>query len=688
MSEETGWRSTPKDFRETPRSPERRSTGDIPEIYEFGPFRLEPAERKLLRGNEVVALTPKAFDTLHLLVRNSGHLLEKDELIRMLWPDSFVEEGNLTNNIFLLRKALGQDPEYIETVPKKGYRFVGAVRRLPTAELVRPDKPRDGESESVAEVSGARHPPVSLEPTHGPTPFPRAFLASAAVVVALVGFLVVWYRMHGSETVPPKTTVAAITAPTGATVTTAVVSPPPAHSVAVLPFVNLSEEKNDEYFSDGLSEELIGMLARIPDLHVPARTSSFYFKGKNEDISTIARRLSVAHILEGSVRKSGKHLRISVQLIRVDNGYHLWSETYDRQLDDVFKVQDEIARAVVSALKITLLTGTTLRSPPTSSTEAYTLQLESEFLAFTGTKAELANASDKLRRAVQVDPTFALAWAQLSRLLTNQAQNHYLPFEEIHDEALRAATRALKLDPALPSAHIALGKQRLYFDGDWAGADREFKQALQLDPGDADALRWASTTAECYGRHEEALELAEQAVSRDPLYAANPMTIAQIYAALGRFDDAEAAARKAVEVDPQGRDLHLGVAYVLLAKGKPDEALAEVRLGEDAVWRLAMEAMVYHALGRTADADATLAQFREKYGRSNPYTLAQIYARRGERSQALAELERAAAGKRVPAAFCTAEDAGTGGIKGDLSFSALADDPRFKALLRKINLPE
>jgi TolB-like protein/Tfp pilus assembly protein PilF len=634
------------------------------------------------------------------LIGSRGGLVTREQLVAKLWPKGVVDfDTGLNTAIRRLRVALGDTadtPRYIETLPRRGYRFIAALDVDPGApRSVAPTPaplsiPPQVEVAPVVDTAGTVN---SGSPSAGlprPTVLFRRALLAAVAGVGLAALLVVWYRLRGGDALQPQPTVVAskITPLTAAPVSAVAVFAPPAHSVAVLPFVNLSEDKNNEYFSDGLSEELIDLLAKIPELRVSARTSSFYFKGKNEDTSTIARRLSVAHVLEGSVRKSGKHLRISAQLIRADNGYHLWSETYDRQLDDVFKVQDEIARAVVSALKITLLTGTTLRSPPTSSTEAYTLYLESEFLEFKGTKAELANASDRLRRAVQVDPTFALAWAQLSRLLTNQAQNHYLPFEEIHDEALRAATRALKLDPALPSAHIALGKQRLYFDGDWAGADREFKQALQLDPGDADALRWASTMPECYGRHEEALELAEQAVSRDPLYWANPMTIAQIYAALGRFDDAEAAARKAVELAPQGSDLHLGVAYVLLAKGKPDEALAEVRLAEDAVWRLAMEAMVYHALGRTADADATLAQFREKYGRSNPYTLAQIYARRGERSQALAELERAAAGKRVPAAFCTAEVEGTGGIKGDLSFSALADDPRFKALLRKINLPE
>lgn len=633
------------------------------------------------------------------LIGARGGVVTRERLVSKLWPKGVVDfDTGLNTAIRKLRVALGDTadtPRYIETLPRRGYRFIAAldVDPEPRQSFVSAAPPLSTPVQAkvglVAGTAGTMNSGSSApEPSRTTVLFRRALVASVAGI-GLVALVMVWHRLHGS-TVRPQATLGAskVTTLTAAPVSAAAVFAPPAHSVAVLPFTDISEDKNNEYFSDGLSEELIDMLAKIPDLRVPARTSSFYFKGKNEDTSTIAQRLMVAHVLEGSVRKSGKHLRISVPLIRADNGYHLWSETYDRQLDDVFKVQDEIARAVVSALKVSLLTGTTLRSPPTSSIEAYTLYLESEFLAYPGTKAELANAIDKLRRAVQLDPTFAVAWAFLSRLLTNQAQNHYLPFDKIHDEALRAATQALKLDPALPSAHIAMGKQRLYFDGDWAGADREFKQALQLDPGADDALRWAGITAECYGRHEEALGLLKQAVSRDPFYAANPGSIAQVYAALGRFDEAEAAARKAVEVDPQGSDMHLGVAYVLLAKGKPNAALAEVRLTQDAVWRLAMEAIVYHALGRTDDADAALAQFREKYGRGNPYTLAQIYARRGERSQALAELERAAARKRVAGAFCTSEAPGTGGIKGDLSFSAMADDPRFKALLRKIKLPE
>jgi DNA-binding winged helix-turn-helix (wHTH) protein/Tol biopolymer transport system component len=195
MSEEIGRRST-ANFREPPRSTERRLPGDIPEIYEFGSFRLEPAERKLLRGNEAVALTPKAFDTLHLLVRNSGHLLEKDELIRMLWPDSFVEEGNLTNNIFLLRKALGEDPQYIETVPKKGYRFVGGVRRLPTAHQARSEIPPDGEGKSADKMSGALHPPdLVVVPSPSSARRTRRVLAGVAItalVMAGVGGAIWW----------------------------------------------------------------------------------------------------------------------------------------------------------------------------------------------------------------------------------------------------------------------------------------------------------------------------------------------------------------------------------------------------------------------------------------------------------------------------------------------------------------
>src|SRR5215472_2369647 len=281
MSDETGRRASLKNIRE----PLPVATGalgqDTTELYEFGLFRLEPAERKLLRNNEPVVLTPKAFDTLVLLVRNNGHLLEKDELIRTLWPDSFVEEGNLSNSIFVLRKALGEDPPYIETIPKRGYRFVGAVRQLPSP---------------PAPVSNIATKSVKM------VPFTVVMVIAFATVLGLV-----IYRQHRF----------------------ARHSGPAIQSIAVLPLTNLSKDADQDYFADGMTEELITDLGKIGSLRVISRTSVMQYKGTKKPVPEIARDLSVDAIIEGTVSRSGNHLRIMANLLQASPEKHLWAETYD-----------------------------------------------------------------------------------------------------------------------------------------------------------------------------------------------------------------------------------------------------------------------------------------------------------------------------------------------------------------------
>jgi TolB-like protein/cytochrome c-type biogenesis protein CcmH/NrfG len=539
----------------------------------------------------------------------------------------------------------------------------------------------------VAAVQLALKPPATT-PTGIPTShFPasavsvrspnRAPLLVASVIgLGLLGFAAdrLWFSSRRVAATPALAQTTATPAPETAPRTI------PEKSVAVLPFVDMSEKKDQEYFSDGMSEELIDMLTRIPDLRVPARTSSFYFKGKQTTIADVAKALRVLYVLEGSVRKSGGAIRVTAQLIRADNGYHIWSETYDRKLDDVFKVQDEIAGSVVRALKVSLSAGTTQRPPPTSNLAAYSLYLESMLLTRRGSKEDLESAVANVRKAVQLDPAFAAGWAELSRALSTQGLLGYVPFAELRDDAWHAAMQASKLDPDLGSAYIAIGKLRRFCDADYTGADAAFKRAIQLDPRDPDALRWASLQAASLGRFEEALNLAEQAITQDPLYDQNFAVAASIYAALGQLDKAEAAARIASKLNPRASNSRLGLAFVLLVRGKLDDALAESRLAEDPEGRLSMEAIVYHALGRAADADAALAEFKAKFGHDNPFALAEIYARRGDRTQALAELERAAASNDASADFAD--------IKTDLNFNIFASDPRYKALLRRMKLPE
>jgi TolB-like protein len=314
----------------------------------------------------------------------------------------------------------------------------------------------------------------------------------------------------------------------------------PAHSVAVLPFVDMSEKKDQEYFSDGMSEELIDVLTKIPGLRVPARTSSFYFKGKSATIADIAKALSVLYVLEGSVRTSGKTLRVTAQLIRADNGYHLWSQTYDRELDDIFKVQDEIADAVTKALKLSLLEREEPRAAQTTSGEAYTLYVQAKALILRSTPADAEMAAKYLQHALQIDPTFAPAWARLAQTRTFQFELESLPFDQARDQARQAVLRALELDPTLAAAHLSMARVDYFFDWNWAAAELEIQRALQFDPEYADALRWAGVLALTVGRLDEAVVSFQKAADRDPLNGANYAMLAAANFARARFP----AARK------------------------------------------------------------------------------------------------------------------------------------------------
>ena len=318
MSEETGRRGL-KDIRDSLSVGKDRANRDTSEVYEFGPFRLEPSERKLVRSNEIVELTPKAFDTLLLLVRNSGHLLEKDKLIEMLWPDTFVEEGSLSNNIFLLRKALGEDPQYIETVPKRGYRFVGALRCLP-----------DG-------VRGHQEPAQFHAPRSGivaageTLPFSRRRTVVGVASLAMLALLAAgwYYRSAG-------------------------LSRGAIHSVVVLPFENASGDPNAEYLSDGIAESLINSLSRLPNVKVMSRDSAFHHRGKETNAQTVGQMLGGQAVFKGRVVPQGDKLTISAELIDARYNSHIWGQQYSRKPSDIFALQEEIAKEMTAALRVRL----------------------------------------------------------------------------------------------------------------------------------------------------------------------------------------------------------------------------------------------------------------------------------------------------------------------------------------------
>jgi TolB-like protein/Tfp pilus assembly protein PilF len=448
-------------------------------------------------------------------------------------------------------------------------------------------------------------------------------------------------------------------------------------SIAVLPFVDMSPEKNQEYFSDGLSEELLNDLAKIPELRVTARSSSFQFKGKNENLRVLGEKLNVATVLEGSVRKQGKRVRITVQLINISDGFHLWSEIYDRDLTDIFTVQSDIAHAVAGSLKVTLLGGKTATPTVTATNaEAYTAYLQGRYFS-ERSKENLEKAVGYFEQAIKLDSGYAPAWAGLARARSVQADRGYLHAEEGYRKAREAAERALALDPNSAEAHAAMGWIKRSHDWDWAGADASYQRALALEPGSATVVRGAAALAATLGRLEEAMVLDRRSIELDPLSPANIANLGNHASFAGRLEEAAGAYKKALELSPEYPVAHTYLGRIYLAQAHPQDALAEMEREKDPAWRLQGLALAYHAMGRNKEADAALKEFIDKYHADAAFQVAEVYAFRGDSDRAFEWLERAYAQR----------DTGCAEMKRDPMLKSLEHDPRYKVFLEKMRLP-
>ena len=447
-------------------------------------------------------------------------------------------------------------------------------------------------------------------------------------------------------------------------------------SIAVFPFVDMSQARDQEYFSDGLSEELLDVLAKSPQLRVIGRTSSFQFKGKNEDLRVIAGKLGVDHLLEGSVRKEGNRVRITAQLIRASDGSHLWSETYDRTLDDIFKVQDEIADAAAQAMKVTLFAGRSAGGSWPASSEAHNLYLEGRYFFNRRTKDDYEKAIVSFKNALAADPGFAPAWAGLAWVYAHQAGLGLIPAESGSKQARDAAQRALGLDPTLVEAHTAMVYILTGYDWDWAAADAEVQQVLALDPGNADALASAGILARTLGRFDEAISFYQQAMARDPLspraQQSRSRSVLRRKIAGGRGGTAQAA-RAAAGDRSRARASQQGAARARTARGRAR------RDREGAVRSLANDrpSARLPRVGRKAESDAALRELTQKFAGEWAYQIAEVHAFRGEIDEAFAWLDRAYAQR----------DGGFSEMKGDPLLKNLEGDPRYVAFLRKMKLP-
>ncbi|HZX92038.1 MAG TPA: tetratricopeptide repeat protein, partial [Rudaea sp.] len=426
------------------------------------------------------------------------------------------------------------------------------------------------------------------------------------------------------------------------------------------------------YFSDGISEELLNLLAKIPQLQVTARTSSFAFKGKETGIPEIARTLHVANVLEGSVRKSGNSVRITAQLIRAGSDSHLWSQTYDRKLDDIFAIQDEIAADVVKQLKVTLLGAAP--KVRTTDPEAYALYLQAIQLGRQGT-AEAYKQSDALHRKVlAIDSRYAPAWDGLARNFINETSQGLLPNKEGFAQSREAAMKALAIDPDYAPAHARLGWIAAFGDNDLAGAAQHFERALALDPADLDVLRAPAGLLQSLGRMDEALALDEAVVRRDPVNLNALYNLGLHQRIAGRFDAAIASTRTVLSLSPGNGGAHAQIGIALLLKGDAQGSLAEIDQETSDVWKMIGLPMAYHALGLKADSDAAQAALIAKYEKDAPYNIAYVYAYRGEADKGFAWLDKAV----------EYGDPGINEMVTENLFDNIHADPRWLPFLRKI----
>src|SRR5882762_2234109 len=629
-------------------------------LYRFGQFVLDPSRRTLSRANSPVSLTPKAFDVLLFLAQNPNRLVTKEELLQAVWGDTFVEEGNLTQYISHLRKALGdnsEDTRLIVTIARKGYQFTGNVTVTESADIA--GKP-------VVYVPAIESSRVDAQPSlKFPEEIPKPSrhwqnaAALAASTVILAGITYTSWR-HFSGMAPPKSQRIML---------------------AVLPFENLTGDPNKEYLADGLTEETISHLGRLnpEQLGVIARTSVMGYKHKDERLDQIGRELSVQYVLESSLRESGSHTRITAQLIQVKDQTHLWSQDYDYVAKDILNVQDDVAKSVAREIRLRLSSqqqADLARSRPVNP-DAFDAYLQGYYFFQRNTDKDTDMAAKYFERATQLDPSYALAWVGLSRVRNWQANAGLIPAEEGHRLAREAVERALALNPNLAEAHAQMGRIKQQVDFDWAGADASLQRAIALDPGNPEVVRMATGSAALFGRFDEALPLNRRDVAWDPLNADSWESLGETEFLMGQLDKAAADVKKGLELSPDvwpGPGL-LSEIYVM--QGRPQDALNEIELVREPLLRAFLYAIAYHALDREKESDTALRELVAKYHEGGAYQIAQVYAFRNQSDQAFEWLDRAYA----------QHDSGLIGTKVDPLLKNLRNDPRYAAFLRKLNLP-
>jgi adenylate cyclase len=596
-------------------------------IHEFGDFELDTMRRVLTSrvDGRSVEITARVMDALIRLVERSGQLIEKRALIEALWPNVVVEDGNLTQTIHTLRRVLGEqagDHRYIATVPGRGYQFVAEVRtRAAAGAPMTPAAPSAPNAPAAPPAPTA--PAASTTPGAPPSHRLAWLLPTGVLAVVLIGVVAVFTGRHEL----PVTPVA--------------VNPHP--TIAVLPFVDMSDEQDQMHFAEGLSEEILNLLAHADNLRVTARTSSFSFKGENADIKTIAHRLDVAYVLEGSVRKASDHVRITAQLIDASTSAHLWSDTYDRDVHDILGVQREIATAVAGALRVTLAHEGPRRAE-TASIEAYEHFLQGRFLFSRRSPGDLLQAKAHFDEAVRIDPSYARAWAGLAGVYF-VAKYEPVSLPDAMKNWSHAVERAIASDPGLAEGHMRAA-QYYWLIGKQDTANAELARAVALDPQDPLVLGAIMSEYISDGRIAEAVEVQRRIVALDPLSASSRSNLGAFLTVVGRLDEAQAELERALELSPAAPAVLTAIADVLILQKRTDEALDVISRMPEGYQRDQRRAIVDFGRGRTAEGNEILQRFeaaakKPDSDRGVAFAIAEVYAARADTDRAFDWLVRA-----------------------------------------------
>jgi TolB-like protein/cytochrome c-type biogenesis protein CcmH/NrfG len=509
-------------------------------------------------------------------------------------------------------------------------------------------------------------PPAAAPPRIAAAPTRVRLIAVIAVAVGFVAALIAWqpWRML-SGTATARGPVPAGAATSGLE-----------KSIAVLPFADMSEKHDQEYFSDGLAEELIDALTRVPNLRVPARTSSFSFKGKATTIGEIARTLGVSHVLEGSVRKSGDHMRITAQLVRADNGYHLWSQTYDRDVRDIFVVQDDIAHAVVEQLRITLLAPDAVAPKQTAGTEAHNLYLQARYLTDRDTQGDLDHAVLLYEQALALEPNYAPAWAWLAYCHVRRVGQGLDTTGAGFTKATTAARRAIAIDPQLPEPYVVLAVAHMQYDLDWKAAAAALAKVATLDPNNALGQQSQGHLIVATGRMSDALSHFRRAVDADPLNLGHSKYLGRALHYAGHPAESASVLRRAIELNAQFPGLHYELGRALLQLGDPEAARAAFEAEADPSWRAFGLPIGYLATHRVPEARAALAALVDQ-STGAEFQVAETFAFFGETEKSLEWLERAR----------TLHDPGILWTRRDPFLASIFADPRYGAFLQQTGMP-